>query len=393
MKEILFLYILIFIFINFFYVNSSDNDIGNLKLVIVYNRHGARSPIKLYKKGYFSVGKGELTLTGQEMMYELGKKLKRDYIKKESYLPKVMNEKETESIYLISSEKSRTWRSLLYLMDGLYPSIGQFYLSQKIILNNEILKIYNNSNEIYVVTPNIKNDLIFHSQKVENCPVLENGYNRIKKLKIYEDKLNELRNGLFIKLANEINQKWGTKFLAKKMSFKDFSHINDVIYSLKNNNVMNAPDFDENIYTEIKYEKAFYIYNLKYSDKEIEKASTSKIFESFKYFIEEKKKGNGKIKIVIFSGHDSHMVNIMKAILNKEDIDLNDENIRLPYGSSLIFELREKNGKFFIITKLNDKPLKIKCKIQEKCDLEDFEKILNDNIYMNLDEFCKGEKI
>lgn len=48
-------------------------------------------------------------------------------------------------------------------------------------------------------------------------------------------------------LANELNEKWGTKYIPEKMKYKDISAILDLVSSGKLHNIKEIPTFDEKI--------------------------------------------------------------------------------------------------------------------------------------------------
>ncbi|KAI8928218.1 histidine phosphatase superfamily [Entophlyctis helioformis] len=64
---------------------------------------------------------GQLTDTGKHMMFELGGRLRELYVDELGFLPKILDTRTSRSIYLRSTDYSRTIESLQYFVHGLYP--------------------------------------------------------------------------------------------------------------------------------------------------------------------------------------------------------------------------------------------------------------------------------
>lgn len=91
-----------------------------LRLVIIFFRHGARTPLKSYKSDPFKNyqwpdGLGSLTNAGKLQLYELGKKYRAYYA---NFIPEEYYEKD---VYIKSSDKSRCMMSAYTFLAGLFP--------------------------------------------------------------------------------------------------------------------------------------------------------------------------------------------------------------------------------------------------------------------------------
>ncbi|VVC88655.1 unnamed protein product [Leptidea sinapis] len=91
-----------------------------LRLVVIFFRHGARTPVSSYKsdpyKNYqWPNGLGSLTNTGKLQMYELGSKYRSYYA---NFIPEEYHDKD---VYIRSSDKSRCMMSAYTFLAGLYP--------------------------------------------------------------------------------------------------------------------------------------------------------------------------------------------------------------------------------------------------------------------------------
>lgn len=91
-----------------------------LRVVVIFFRHGARTPTQSYKSDPFknyqwSDGFGTLTNTGKLQLYELGKKIRNYYA---NFIPEEYYEKD---VYIQSSDKSRCMMSAYTFLAGLYP--------------------------------------------------------------------------------------------------------------------------------------------------------------------------------------------------------------------------------------------------------------------------------
>eukprot|EP01017_Pseudomicrothorax_dubius_P047422 TRINITY_DN8524_c0_g1_i2.p1 TRINITY_DN8524_c0_g1~~TRINITY_DN8524_c0_g1_i2.p1 ORF type:complete len:367 (+),score=62.42 TRINITY_DN8524_c0_g1_i2:34-1134(+) len=92
--------------------------LGELKLVIQFNRHGARGPIyDLPDREYWNQF-GQLTPVGMRQLYLLGAQLRQRYIIDQKFLPEKYN---PDVIFVRSTAVNRTIMSAMSLLYGLYP--------------------------------------------------------------------------------------------------------------------------------------------------------------------------------------------------------------------------------------------------------------------------------
>ena len=96
-----------------------------LKFVATLHRHGARTPNKFYKTGYWPEGQAQLTEFGKFQLYELGQEYRKRYILNESeavrdFFPKEINFATKGDFLVLSSPKERAFESFTYLYQGLF---------------------------------------------------------------------------------------------------------------------------------------------------------------------------------------------------------------------------------------------------------------------------------
>ena len=92
--------------------------------------------------------------------------------------------------------------------------------------------------------------------------------------------------------------------------------------------------------------------------------------------------------MLIFSGHDSNLAYLLKALLLEKEV----RKLKITYASHLILELHENKNKekFFIKVKFNNKKYTLKNCLEgkKKCKLERFIEQINEYILENLAEIC-----
>ncbi|XP_022198711.2 lysosomal acid phosphatase [Nilaparvata lugens] len=107
----------------FAYTSFADSlyEPETLKYVVVYHRHGARSPTKTYKKDpysdwrkYWPMGWGQLTLEGKEQMYDMGIRLWKRY-------SRFVDKFTVQTVRVESSDADRCLMSAQLVLAGLFP--------------------------------------------------------------------------------------------------------------------------------------------------------------------------------------------------------------------------------------------------------------------------------
>lgn len=115
-------FILIFSYFLFSITSHSVNAFSQEKIIFSLDviRHGDRTPtIALPKKPYtWPEGIGQLTAEGMRQEYELGVRLRKEYITQKNLLPVSY---QAETIYVESTDFDRTLMSAQSLLMGLYP--------------------------------------------------------------------------------------------------------------------------------------------------------------------------------------------------------------------------------------------------------------------------------
>ena len=226
-----------------------------------------------------------------------------------------------------------------------------------------------------------------------------------KTSKILQEKIKYLRNSsLFVELCEGIkNSRLNFSCDPKNLTFSRMKKFYDLIYSVeyhrKRGGLKKDIDFgfNETFLQRLGEAREFYIRNVQLKNKQAVKLVVSSffkiLFESFNDLsVNDKDKTN---KLLIFSGHDKIMFNILTVLLNQEERDKVHETIR-PFSSYFQLEVEEINKDLFIKAYLDGKLLELrKCsrlnsEQKNGCSMKDFIKVYQKWMETNLIEKCNN---
>ncbi|CAH0560302.1 unnamed protein product [Brassicogethes aeneus] len=342
-------------FLPAFLFKSIPNDDGELVLISVIFRHGARTTEYFYPtdphkgESFYPYGYGSLTNEGKMGEFKLGKYLKDLY-------GDFLGEDYTESkVYIRSTDFSRTRTSAQLVMAGLFPP------TERLTWNPELLW-----QPIPVdYKPMIEED-IFHRRL--NCPFKDKA---LEDLKNYE----EIQEN-FIK-PHENLYKFVENMSGLPMAVP--SDLQGFFFTLKCEDDMGykPPEWTKSFYPDKIEQVAGTVFNFQNYIHEVKVINVGYMLE--KILNDFDKKINGTIvpkdrQAFFYSGHETTIGYMLSA--------LNISQNGIPgYGTALSFELRKKNNQFFIELRYRDSS-DAKDSIDlilpycnDACPLEDFKKL------------------
>lgn len=380
--------------------------IANSKIIGVIEifRHGSRSPPHFASMGsnyFFDSSKMGLTINGFNQHLKLGRWIRERYIDKFKLLPKKLN---SSYIKIYSTATQRTIFSLNGHMLGLYPesSITPIYkensnlkFGQNPPINGFRLNNYISSD----ITLNIKNKFepSLHSWacKLKGKKLKRHGYgdylfhdHGVKKpaeyKQLYKFSKNTI-NMMIMKFRTNLpfifnNPKNILKYknignnstkMKKKMKFlkKLIAYVRCVNFLSNRKNLYGFSNKLKHLIKLFILNK-WYNFRLNPKNQEIIKIAVSKLFVKIKSFLIQKSKNANKKKLILFSGHDTNIIDIISNLmdhtwLNKlaKSVVISNNikayNFLIPkFASNIIFELHMLDKEYFVRIIYNGKIIK-----------------------------------
>ncbi|CAH0722839.1 unnamed protein product, partial [Brenthis ino] len=279
-----------------------------LRLVIIFFRHGARTPVSSYKSDPFKNyqwpdGLGSLTNVGKLQLYELGKKYRSYYA---NFIPEDYYEKD---VLIRSSDKSRCMMSAYTFLAGLYPP------SEKQMWHPEIpwqpIPVYS-----------LPRDLDNIVAATKPCKVWKAMYNELLEEMNADPKFTEL----FDYLSKHTNQ-----------SMRSILEV-DFLYSTfqtEQEAGLKLPEWTKNVFPH-KMQVPFMLSLAMLSYNEtLRKFHTGPLLGEIKKHLRDSVSHNEERSLYIYSGHDVNVVSLWRA-LGFEEL------LQPDYGASFAIELHEE---------------------------------------------------
>ncbi|XP_052737147.1 lysosomal acid phosphatase [Bicyclus anynana] len=336
-----------------------------LRLVIIFFRHGARTPMSSYKSDPFKNyqwpdGLGSLTNAGKMQMYELGKKYRSYYA---NFIPEEYFDKDT---YVRSSDASRCMMSAYTFLAGLYPP------SERQMWHPEIpwqpIPVHSLPREL---------DNIVAATKP--CNLSKAMYNELLAEKNADPKFAEL----FDYLSKHTNQ-----------SMRSVLQV-DYLYSTlasQQEAGLKLPEWTKNVFphkmrTPFMLSLALLSYN-----ETIQKFHTGPLLGQIKQHLQDSVTNvNIDRSLYIYSGHDVNVVSLWRALGFAELLEPE-------YGASVVIELHEEveQESFFVrlFYRNNTKvevPMELKLPFcDDPCTYSKFEEHLNTLIPNDWETECQN---
>ncbi|KAK5639135.1 hypothetical protein RI129_011627 [Pyrocoelia pectoralis] len=297
--------------------NLKSIENGTLRSVLIVFRHGARTPLWIYKNDphkYWSEGLGKLTTEGKNQMYSLGKKLRNEYW---HFLSQHYNEDE---VYVRSSDIVRCKMSAQLALAGLFPPIGY--------------QIWN---------PN----LLWQPIPVSYVPYFEDNLLSMHKL------CTAFFGGVKSVIFSEEIQNYSIihQELFKYLSLHTGEDINDVfrIHSLydtlkiEEHQNLELPSWSKNLQWDVMYEMAALKLFLFSMTPFTQRLSGGVFLKDVIMQFSKRNSNETNLKLILYSAHDSTLVSVLQT--------LGFRKLFIPdYGAHLAFELHEVDDTYEIKT-------------------------------------------
>ena len=364
---------------------------SKLVAVVEICRHGARAPTTFMPGDNDKIwpqGEGELLPEGMRQHYLIGQELRKRYIKDEEFLS--FNYYQPE-IYVFTTDINRTIMSAQSQLQGLYPA-GTGPVLRNTSIESDIVPPIHIFNQDFI-TNNLKFSALPHFTQV--IPVHSDSNERLSFLKSkeacpYYHALAEYKMSLpdLQKIYDQdpfvTNTIMEVLNLTKKEAQKRIRKISD---SLISNSFMKNPlpqGFNQTFFERVQVlATAIKNYNFFEPDYLARVAGGFLISEVLENLKSAKNESTTK-KFFLYSAHDTTLAFSLAFL---------QQNISVlpPFASTLIFELRETNGLYFVTVAYNDNFIQIpKCK-GLKCTFEEFEDYVKQREIPKLKELCDGE--
>lgn len=409
---------LVFLIFVCFFVTTINNKILT---VIELNRHGARTSRFFPESGsdlYFGSKDMQLTINGYRQHQIIGQYVKEHYMRKEKLISEDYNENEFK---IISSATQRTIFSAAGFLSSLFPDYIvkmhynhtdtsdtcpiENYEMENNKFNHNINKDENNMFEfkeipIYVLDP--KNDSFFNALKCKYqgkrlINYLENTncfnisriemLNTISELKSVFKELNinfQINNNKNLDSDDKILKELINFYIPFKYHFKNKINLSNSCLKVIKKSTLNK------------------WYNIRQTDSKYLNIANSYFYQNMLSHFEKVEQNNNNNnnnnnykKLLVFSGHDTNIVNLISSLIDKETLKhkilkaLDDEteykSIIPEFASSLFFELHvdfDTNQKevYYVNVNFNGKSIL-------QMDLHYFKQMIFDKIdnqYLNL---------
>ena len=302
--------------------------------VVEIFRHGARAPKTNFSSGpklYFGSKRSQLTINGFRQQILLGRWLRRRYIYGDSY--KLLSEsslKQNEFIIYSSPTQRAIFSSSAHLL-GFLPqtTIKINFLGQQEVKTNDIppitnFKLRKSYKEIVVNVVDPNNDSMFKPQVCRRKESMLNLIEEINKKDIFSISQKELKFAI-----DDILEKYG-EFYENKTFHKEFledgnkyssltlTNLVDVLRQYKYHNNIEFDDLklDSISLVALKKNRLNYFYNHRLDDSLGKKLYVSHMFSLIEEFFEKKLKNNTEVKMIMFSGHDNNIVDVISNLLD-----------------------------------------------------------------------------
>jgi hypothetical protein len=372
------------------------SSIANSKVIGVIEifRHGSRAPPHFASMGtkyFFDSSRMSLTINGFNQHLKLGKWLRQRYIEKFKLLP---NKLKAEDIKIYSTATQRTIFSLTGHMLGLYPeaSFTPVYKeipNLKFGQNPPIHRFSLKSNFLNKIALNIKNrfepslhswacklkgkklkhhgygDYLYHGQGVEHLTEFTPFFKFSKK--IINNMLHKFRKNLPFIFNNPKNMLKYSNIENKSTTIKEkLKFIKKLIGYVRCVNFLSNKKNMYGFSNKFKHLIKLFILNKWYNfrlnprNDQVIKIAVSKLFNIIKTFFIKNAKHMTRKKLIMFSGHDTNIIDIISNLidhgwLGKLADNVVKSNDRKAYrflipkfASNILFELHEIDKEHYV---------------------------------------------
>ncbi|CAG9334410.1 unnamed protein product [Blepharisma stoltei] len=352
--------------------------------VVISFRHGGRAPVYKFSwdTGVWPQGLGQLTPSGMRQHYLNGREFRYKYITQNAVINPVYLE---EQVYVRSTDYNRTIQSVESMLSGLFP-IGPQIASQNLAAKAVPPLIVSNLDNIQAqlglnALPNKFQTVPIHvvaspydymlaGYSSTTCARIGQIANEIAQQNEYQDALNEYKSGL----QKQIQELWGTS-----PSFSEAGWMGDTITA----ELFEDFPMPNGVSTQMYYELAgAYNYTATYYyNKEVSSLAGSEFFEAVLYQFNSTINNTDTVRLGLYSAHDTTIaafLSFMGMFSGKNPV----------FASTLIFELHEVTGAYFVQIIYNDQVMTLNgC--QEMCPFDTFYTLIAENIVDDVEEACQ----
>ena len=382
----------------------------NIKIlgVVEITRHGAKAPLVRFthnKNLYFGTKRSQLTINGFRQHILLGRWIRRRYVEGDVYklFEKDMNKFNPKEIKVITSPLQRTIFSACAHILGLFPKaiIKPYFEGHPEVKTNDtppIEKYHSDNRDGKEITVNVINDNFDNLFRAYLCKRIGLGVfvnKEMQKEEIFKIGDRELKTsiknivenyGVYFKTQNYKieKKKYTTKTLLSMIKF-----LFPVQYHKDNDSLLKKDTLKT-----IKKRMLNRFYGKRLNDSDGKKLYCSRMFDMILDFFNDKIEGKGIEKMLIFSGHDFNLMNILSNLMDStflkekifSSIDNMDDYLFLlpPLASSFLIELIEVNGYNTKFVRIIYNGVEIFKNFAKKVDLNCDLKLLEYNGFRNL---------
>eukprot|EP00102_Acyrthosiphon_pisum_P024233 XP_016661443.1 PREDICTED: prostatic acid phosphatase-like isoform X1 [Acyrthosiphon pisum] len=348
---------------------------GHLVFSTLLYRHGDRSIERTYtndpyaNKSYWPMGFGQLTPSGIEKQFKLGKWLRKRY---SEWLPEVYS---AEDVYVRSSDYDRTIMSAQANLAGLYPLVGPRDWNMEPGKHIQLVPIH--------TVPKSMDNLLLMS---ESCP-------------LYSQELDKVVNDFEVQKfyaqfssALKYMEKNSNLEMGKKTVIKSTTLLYDALLVESQFNYI-LPKWTKSIFPEPLLTIAKENEELATHTNTLKRLKTGPLLNEVVTHMYEKKNGtlSPNRMLWVYSAHDTTMVNLLNAFELYE-------HLLVPYAAVLMIELRLNTTGNYVVTisyrnTSNREPylLHVPGCDSVACELDIFIDVLRPLISVDWDVECKSD--
>ena len=347
--------------------------LANILYVVEVSRHGARAPITFMpwdNLDRWPYGEKNLLVEGMRQHYILGQYLRSRYIEQTHFLQNTYNSSE---IKVYSTNISRTYYSMQSQLLGLYPQETLSHYSPTVPISIESPSLIAKGPHIPIFTDtktiepmllsedyctNFKNHVVQQKASIEYAQLFKNHQIILGAVANYFNTTKEKSVGQFL---NVLGSATSNQFMGYSIPF----------------------EFDENW---IKKSQKLYIEIrtlLRYSNEYVQKFAASQFFNELISQYEAKINKETELKAVLYSAHDTTIMNIF-ATLN---IPLQEQP---PYASIILFELYQFGMEFRVKLMYNNSPVRLPPCEADYCKFSVFKSYVQSRTFRNFTSACEN---
>lgn len=362
---------------------------GRLLAAIELCRHGARTPLSKqpWDGERWADGPGQLISEGMRQHYLIGKELRNRYIIGHKLLQLKYLQSE---IYVVSSDFNRTLMSAQSQLQGLYPmGTGEDLRSQEMVYKSKPPVYVHNFDAVVgnlglAGLPGNVQVIPVHTneRKHQITLVPKESCNYYKYLTNERENMKDKINDIFNEYLPSV------QILMRYLNCtQDYvvENLEDLADSLTSNVYMEyslPEEFTQSMISDIEYlaykVKSFINFEPDFNARLASTALMNSIFANLKQVLDKEITQ----KFFIYSAHDS-TISFALAYLQ---LDFSQPP---PFASTIIWELYDNEGKYYVNIKYNDILQKLKGCLEYNCTFDEYKLFISERSIENLEEVCE----